>query len=97
MVFSSGFLVFCIGALECYPGACLPEKICNFPKIGAVLNEGDPFLHWLFLVGVLLCMFQFSFLLTDNGKMLLFTFVRIVCHSVFLFSWRERKRYHSND
>jgi hypothetical protein len=41
------------------------------------------FLRWLILVGVLLCMFDFSFLMTDSGKLLLFDIVRIVCHSVF--------------
>jgi hypothetical protein len=43
MVFAPGFFVYCIGALECYPGVCLSGKIGNFPNLGAVVSEGDPF------------------------------------------------------
>jgi hypothetical protein len=57
MVFESPFLVYCIGALECYPGVCLPENIGSFPNLGAVVSEGDPFFAlvvfgWSFIVHV---------------------------------------------
>jgi hypothetical protein len=57
MVFAFDFLVYCIGALECYPGVCFPEKICNFPNLGTVVSEDDPFFAlvvfgWIFIVHV---------------------------------------------
>jgi hypothetical protein len=39
MVFAFGFLVYCIGALECYPGVCFPEKIGNLPNLGVLISE----------------------------------------------------------
>jgi hypothetical protein len=60
VVFAFSLLAYCVGALECYPGVCLFEKIGNFPNFGAMVCEGGPFFvlvifGWLFVV-------HFSFL-----------------------------------
>jgi hypothetical protein len=60
--FASDFLVYCVDALECYPGVCLFEKIINLPNLGAVVNEGDPFFvlvvfGWRFFCACLISVF----------------------------------------
>jgi hypothetical protein len=87
MALMSGLLVFCIGASKCCLDICMFEQVCDFPDLGAVISEGNPFcaLVVYVLAGVLLCKFDFSFLMRDREKLLLFAVVRIVCHSVFFF------------
>jgi hypothetical protein len=55
VVFAFSFLAYCVGALECYLGVCLLEKIGNFSNFGAMVCEGGPFFvlvvfGWLFVV-----------------------------------------------
>jgi hypothetical protein len=89
MIFAFGFSVYCIGALECYPDVCFPEEIGNFPNFDIVVSECDPF--FFASVGFLLCMFDFSFLMIDSGKLLLFAVGRIVYHFVFSSSGERGK------
>jgi hypothetical protein len=49
--------VYCIGALECYPGVCFLKKIGNFPSLGTVISEVEAFIAlvvfgWIFIVHV---------------------------------------------
>jgi hypothetical protein len=81
VVFACSFLLYCVGALECYSGVCLFEKIGNFPNFGAMVCEGGPFLVLVIL----------SFLMMGIGKLLLFAIVRIVCHSATSFSGKRGK------
>jgi hypothetical protein len=37
--FTFCFLVYCVGAFECYFGVCMFEKIGNFPDFGAMVRE----------------------------------------------------------
>jgi hypothetical protein len=65
------------------------EKIGNLPNLGAVVSEVDPYFVLVVFGWNFLCMFDFSFLIMGIGNLLLFAIVRIVCHSVFFFFWRE--------
>jgi hypothetical protein len=56
---SGGFCVLffglCVGALECYFGVCMFEKIGNFPDFGAMVCECGPF----FVFVVFCCVYLF--------------------------------------
>jgi hypothetical protein len=51
-------LEYCVGALECYFGVCLFEKVGDVPNFSALIREGGPFpvlvvFSWCF--GVYFC------------------------------------------
>jgi hypothetical protein len=43
LAFRSGLLVYCISAFKCYLDDRMSEKVCDFPDLGTVVREGDPF------------------------------------------------------
>jgi hypothetical protein len=46
-VFRSGLVVYCISTFKCYLDVDMFENVCDFPDLGIVICEGNPFLLWL--------------------------------------------------